>query len=189
MNTALQKTLGRANKTVLETRHLLVQFWMICVWHTPSEFDKMDPLTLAHLLSGRRITPLPYESVYNDKVDDPNIEDESNIRWLAKQQAQTLQHSISWWKQEYLTSLQKFHKTITGYGKTKQKTAVGDVVLVQDDIPQMYWKLAVVEEFIIECDGLVRAAHIRTMNGRTYRPFSNLCPLRCAPMKLQQRMQ
>ena len=41
----------------------------------------------------------------------------------------------------------------------------------------MYWKLAVVEELIIGCDGLVRAAHIRTMNGRTNRPISKLCPL------------
>ena len=31
--------------------------------YTPAEFDEMDPLTPTHLLYGRRVTSLPYESV------------------------------------------------------------------------------------------------------------------------------
>ena len=54
---------------------------------------------------------------------------------------------------------------------------VGDVVLVQDDAPRINWKLAVIEELIVGNDGLVRAAHIRTAQGKTNRPISNLCPL------------
>ena len=34
-----------------------------------------------------------------------------------------------------------------------------------------------VGELIVGRDGLVRAAHIRTVNGRTNRPISKLCPL------------
>jgi len=70
--------------------------------YTPSEFDEMDPVTLAHLLYGRRITSLPYKSVYDDEVDDPNFGDESSVRQLAKRQALTLQHFKS---REYFTSL------------------------------------------------------------------------------------
>ena len=54
---------------------------------------------------------------------------------------------------------------------------VGEVVLIQDDTPRIDWKLAVVEELIEGKDGLVRAAHIRTAQGRTNRPISKLCPL------------
>ena len=54
---------------------------------------------------------------------------------------------------------------------------IGDVVLVHDDTPRINWKLAVVEELIVGNDGLVRAAHIRTAQGRTNRPISKLCPL------------
>jgi len=81
---ALKKMLGRANfsLTVLET--LIVEIEAVLndrpLTYTPSEFDEMDPLTPAHLLYGRRITSLPYESAYNDEVDDPNFGDESSIR-------------------------------------------------------------------------------------------------------------
>ena len=33
------------------------------------------------------------------------------------------------------------------------------------------------EELIVGCDGLVRAVHIRNVNGRTNKPTSKLCPL------------
>lgn len=53
---------------------------------------------------------------------------------------------------------------------------VGDVVLVQDDTPRINWK-AVIKELIVGNDGLVRAAHITTTQGRMNRPISKLCPL------------
>jgi len=40
---------------------------------TSSEYNDMDPLTLAHLLYGRRITSLSYEFVHEEKVDDPTF--------------------------------------------------------------------------------------------------------------------
>ena len=38
----------------------------------------------------------------------------------------------------------------------KWKVAVGDVVLVQDDTPQINWKLAVTKELIVGHDELVK---------------------------------
>jgi len=83
MKTALKKTLGRTNisLTVLET--LIVEIETVLndrpLTYTHSEFDKMDPLTPAHLLYSRRITSLTYESVYNYEVNDPNFGDKSSI--------------------------------------------------------------------------------------------------------------
>ena len=145
----------------------------------------MDPLTPAHLLYGRRITSPPYEFVENDEVDDPTFGDESSVRRLDKRQALTLQHFKSRWRHEYLTSLREYHKKTTGYGTTKQRITVGDVVLVQDDGPRINWRLAVVEELIVGRDGLVRAAHVRTVNGRTNRPISKLCPLEVCSTETQ----
>ena len=62
-------------------------------------------------------------------------------------------------------------------GTNRQKVKVGEVVLIQDDTPHIGWRLAVIEELIEGKDGLVRAAHIRTAQGRTNRPISKLCPL------------
>ena len=104
----------------------------------------MDPLTPAHLLYGRRITSLPYESVDEDELDDPNFGDSSSIL--------TLQHFRSRWRHEYLTSLREYHKTT---GTNRQKVKVGEVVLIQDDTLRIDWKLAVIEELIEGKDGLV----------------------------------
>ena len=139
MKTALKKTLGRANVSLMVLETLVVEVEAVLndrpLTYTPSECNDMDPLTPAHLLYGRRITSLTYEFVEDDEVDDPTFGDESSVRRLAKRQALTLQHFKSRWRHEYLTSLQKYHKKTTGYGTTKQRVTVGDVVLVQDDGP------------------------------------------------------
>ena len=137
--TALKKTLGRANVSLIVLETLVVEVEAVLndrpLTYTPSKCDDMDPLTPAHVLYGRRITSLPYEFVEDDEVDDPTFGDESSVRRLAKRQALTLQHFKSRWRDEYLTSLREYHKKTTGYGTTKQRVTVGDVVLVQDDGP------------------------------------------------------
>ena len=41
------------------------------------------------------------------------------------------------------------------------------MVLIHDDAPRITWKLAVIEELLNGKDGLVRAANVRTTQGRT----------------------
>ena len=72
-------------------------------------------------------------------------------------------------------------------GTNQQKVKVGDVVLIQDDAPCINWKLAVIEELIVGNNGLVRAAHIRTAQGRTNRPISKLCPLEVSSDEFQTK--
>ena len=59
----------------------------------------------------------------------------------------------------------------------RQQIKPGDIVLVHDDTPRITWKLAVIEELMKGKDGLVRAAKIRTSQGRTNRPIARLIPL------------
>ena len=62
-------------------------------------------------------------------------------------------------------------------GINRQQIKPGDIVLMHDDTPRITWKLAVIEELMKGKDGLVRAAKIRTSQGRTNRPIARLIPL------------
>ena len=70
-----------------------------------------------------------------------------------------------------------FKRVSPDIGNNRQNIKVGDVVLVHDESPRIRWKMAVVEELTIGRDGLVRAASIRTSNGKTNRPIVKLYPL------------
>ena len=89
--TALKKTLGRAHVSLIVLETLVVEIEAVLndrpLTYTFSELEEMDPLTPAHLLYGRRITSLPYDSVDEDELDDPNFGDSSSINCRAKQQA------------------------------------------------------------------------------------------------------
>ena len=175
---AIKKVLGRAHISlqvlqtiVVEVEALLNDRPLTYVSHDPED---PEPLTPSHLLSGRRITSLPYESHTIDEIMDPSYNEYSRLTKDARTQALLLQHFTSRWKNEYLTSLREFHRNS---GNNKRKIAVGDVVLVHDDGPRIQWKLAVVEGLIHGGDDLVRAANIRTSTGRTNRPIVRLIPL------------
>jgi hypothetical protein len=68
-----------------------------------------------------------------------------------------------------LTSLRERH--ITCKDGFKPSIKFGDVVLVHNEGPRIYWKLAVIESLIISPDGQIRAANIRTAEGKTNRDF------------------
>ena len=54
----------------------------------------------------------------------------------------------------------------------------GDVVLVHDDIlPRLKWKLGLVTEVYVGADGLVRSAEVKIGKVLTNRPISKLYPL------------
>ena len=117
----------------------------------------VEPLSLAHLLCGRRITSLPHE--HEENVDDPDYMDASTMRRQVDKHSRILDCFQSRWKREYLTSLREFHKVSR---HNKQLIKKGDVVFIHDDKPRLNWKLAVIEELLMGNDGLVRAANIRT---------------------------
>ena len=138
-----------------------------------SDVQDDEPLTPSHLLYGGRITSLPYPD-NGDELEDPNYGDDSALRRRNNLQAAVLQRFGSRWRHEYLTSLREFHRRS---GNNEQTIKEDELVMVHDDKPRNTWKLAIIEELIRGNDGLVRAANIRTKNGRTNRPITKLYPL------------
>lgn len=175
---AIKKVLGRAHISLQVLQTIVVEVEALLndrpLTYVSHDLNDPEPLTPSHLLSGRRITSLPYENHTIDEINDPCYNEHSRISKDAKTQALLLQHFTSRWKNEYLTSLREFHRTS---GSNGCKIAAGDVVLVHDDGPRALWRLAVVEDLIHGGDGLVRAANIRTSTGRTNRPIVRLIPL------------
>ena len=71
-----------------------------------------------------------------------------------------LNHFWKWWQLEYLLDLRESHRQqcagSNGEGATTVK--IGDIVLLQEDKPHAFWRLARVKQLITGCDGRVRAA-------------------------------
>ena len=147
------------------------------ITHVSSEFDDPDPLTPAHLLYGRSIVTLPHIPFEEDELPDPDygeVPTRAEITKRVKVQAKLLQQFWRRWKNNYLTSLHKFHMTT---GNNHQVVKIGDVVLVHDDAPRKKWRLAVIERLDKGYDGLIRTAHMQTSTGRTNCPITRVYPL------------
>jgi len=77
------------------------------ITYISSDVSDPEALTPAHLLYGRQLVPLPYQS--REKTDDPDFGENTGavLRTGYTRQAQLLQHFQRRWKREYLTSLQE----------------------------------------------------------------------------------
>ena len=174
---SLKKVLGRTFATLSTIQTIIIEIEGILndrpLTYISSDVKDPEPLTPAHLLYGRRIISLPYHSIEEDELDDPDFGGESVVTKRVKIQALMLKHFWTCWRLEYLT-LREFHKTT---GNNIQQVKVGDVVLVHDDTPRVNWRYAVIEGVIRGNDGLIRAANIRMSTGKTTRPITKLYPL------------
>ena len=165
--------------TLEELQTLIVEVEAILndrpITFVPSDINDAEPLIPSHLLYGRRITSLPFDTpISPEELADPDYGTESDVQRRVKLQAVILQRFWRRWRHEYLTSLREYHRSS---GDNKQTIKRGDVVLVHDDGPRSSWRLAVVEDLIKGGDDLIRAAKIRTSTGHTNRPICKLYPL------------
>ncbi|XP_061171676.1 uncharacterized protein LOC133181152 [Saccostrea echinata] len=150
--------------------------------YVSSNLEDPEPLTLSHLLYGRRLTSFQYPTEDPENSNDCHSLTCRRLNQRLDNQNTILNHFWSRWKREYLTSLREYH---TSNGRRSQNIKVGDIVQIHEEKPRIMWKLAVVEELIQGRDGFVRAVTLRTKNGLTNRPILKLYPIEVNENELQ----
>ena len=80
------------------------------------------------------------------------------------------------WSSEYLRALRERHRL--KYRNSKNPLSVGDVmILMSEERNRNYWPLGIIEKLIVERDGVVRAAKVRTRKTVLERDIQHLYPL------------
>lgn len=171
MKTHLYRVIGQLTLTHDEFNTLLCQIEAVLNSRplcTQSN-DPSDPLPLTpgHFLVGQPLTSLPEIDFSDDSVN-------RLVRWQIIQQA--VQHFWKRWSVEYLSQLQQrskwFHDT------TKTPLEVGSVVvLIDNTLPPLQWRLARVHQLHPGADGITRVVTVRIGDTLTKRPVVKVCPL------------
>ena len=131
----------------------------------PSDPSDPQALTPGHFLIGRPLMALT-------DADLLQCTHEKFSLWQFMQQC--TQHLWKEWSRDYLHQLQQCHNWPT----ESKNIQPGTVVLVKDDhIPPLHWKLGVTEDVHYGGDELVRVADVRTQSGIFRRAIHKLCPL------------
>ncbi|XP_049878925.1 uncharacterized protein LOC126375884 [Pectinophora gossypiella] len=165
----LVRVLGNCHLTYEELNTTLTQIEAILNSRplTPLSSNPADctPLTPGHFLIGRPLTCLPQP----DHQDRP-------IHSLSRfQRIEQLRHQF-WnrWSKEYIAELQHRVK----WRSCKNELKLDSLVVVKDDqLPPLKWRLGRIVAVHPGPDGIVRVADIRTTTGIIRRAFSKLCPL------------
>ncbi|XP_075223877.1 uncharacterized protein LOC142325730 [Lycorma delicatula] len=119
-------------------------------------------LTPGHFLIGEPLTAIP----------DPDLTVNRLNRWQRVQQM--TQQIWQKWSADYLNSLQQCHKWATEQSNLK----VSDIVVVKEDnLPPLRWKLAVVKETHPGSDKFVRVVTLHNNQGVYKRSINKLCKL------------
>lgn len=129
-----------------------------------TDTDDLQALTPAHFLVGSSLLSPP------ENCDDSKLL--PTQRWLLVQRM--AQHFWKRWSSEYLTRLQQRPKWCT----KKPVMKVGDLVLIKDEnLPPLQWKMGRIKVIHPSKDGLARAATVQTQFTKLERPIIKLCPL------------
>ncbi|XP_062531657.1 uncharacterized protein LOC134201239 isoform X1 [Bombyx mori] len=129
-------------------------------------YDKdFSPLTPSHFLIGRPLTA----PVCDDVRDVP-------INRLQRYQRLELLRQQFWnrWTKEYISELQVRAKWTVNKDELKPNSLV---VIKDNNLPPLKWRLGRVVRTIPGSDGISRVADIRTAAGVLRRTFSKICPL------------
>nr|XP_013190109.1 unnamed protein product [Amyelois transitella] len=165
----LRRVLGNCNLTFEELNTTLVQIEAILNSRplTPLSSDPADctPLTPGHFLIGRPLTSLPRH----------DIKDHFTASLSRFQRIEQLrQHFWARWSKEFVSELQ--HRTKWQKGNDTLK--LGALVVVKEDhLPPLKWRLGRVIAVHPGSDRIVRVADITTSVGVIRRAFNRICPL------------
>lgn len=134
---------------------------------TPISSDPNDlrPLTPGHFLIGCPLTTLPEENLLDVKPSRLSL-------WQHAQQMR--QHFWQRWQKEYVNELITRSKWKSGSSEIKIGTLV---VLKEDNLPPLHWKLGRIYETHPGPDGVIRVVTVKTTNGTYKRSIKQLYPL------------
>ncbi|XP_061722992.1 uncharacterized protein LOC133529312, partial [Cydia pomonella] len=125
----------------------------------------LSPLTPAHFLIGRPLTCPASEDLTD--VQPSRLSRYARIEALR-------QHFWRRWAKEYVAELQRRTKWKT----KKDDISLNSLVLIKDDnLPPLNWRLGRVTRLYPGSDGVNRVADILTATGTIRRSFSKICPL------------
>jgi hypothetical protein len=127
--------------------------------------EDLSVLTPAHFLVGESLL-----SVSEYSLSD--ITENRLSRWqLLQKFAQQLWKR---WSKEYLHNLQQRSK----WSKNAQNVETNAIVLIKEDnLPPLSWKIARVIELLPGDDGVVRVVKLKTSTGILVRPVNKICQL------------
>ena len=77
------------------------------------------------------------------------------------------------WLKEYVPLLQKRQKWV----RPQRNAAIGDVVLIVDNVPRNVWTMGRIVSIQHDDKGLVRTASVKTKSNTLRRPINKLCLL------------
>ena len=172
---SLRKILRRTNITYNELLTVITEIEGIincrplCYMYSD---DIEEALTPSHLLTGKRLM---------SQRDTPDQINEENVQTMKKRLNYlcTLVNDYQKrWQREYLTELREYQRCNNKLPAKEAK--IGDIVLIQEDLPRVRWRMGKVEELIKSKDGYVRACKLRvyTKNKKVAylnRPVNKLC--------------
>ncbi|XP_043467541.1 uncharacterized protein LOC122501843 [Leptopilina heterotoma] len=136
---------------------------------TPLSNDPNDllPLTPGHFLVGKSMTSFPTGDLRNIPANRLNC-------WQHAQQMR--RHFWDRWHKEYINELTSRSKWQSQVDQSKIK--IGTLVIVKEDnLPPMMWKLGRIIATHPGQDGIVRAITLRSATGTYKRSLKHVCPL------------
>lgn len=129
----------------------------------PDDPTSLNALTPGHFIIGEALVRIP------DEEDLREVPVNRLNRWAHLQKMN--QHFWDRWHEEYLSGLVNRSKWLV----ERRNFQVGDmVILKEDNIPPMRWKLGRIQEVLPGKDNLVRSVIVRTVSGVYKRPIVKL---------------
>jgi hypothetical protein len=167
VNGHIKRVVGDTSLTFEEMYTFLTQV-EACVNSRPitqlsTDPNDLIPLTPGHFLIGDRLTTVLEPDLTPIRLNRLS-------RWQLVQRLQ--QHFWRRWSSEYLHHLQQRSKW---QDKTDKPFKVGSLVLLCDDnLPPLQWKLGRIQELHPGSDGLVRAVTVKTLTGSVRRAINRI---------------
>ena len=183
----LKKTIGRSLLTFEEFRTVVLEVEAVVnsrpLTYLYTDIQEGEPLSPAHFLSGRRLTTIPVRSTKEKTDDDDDLDfipdmDREGLRRNVNKITANMARFWSCWRKEYLVNLREFDQVQKRKLKSNAEPVVGEVVILNDQLPRSRWKLGRIISLIPGKDGVVRAARVKCGNGSVLqRSIEHLYPM------------